>query len=212
MTKTANQTKKVTGILEISDRGHGFLRDNENNLRIIPADPFVSRDDIKNLRLREGLLIDAVTEGKRGTNHAVKEITAINGYEPDHYIELTNFDDFTVIDPDQMIRLETGPEPLGMRVMDLLTPVGKGQRGLIVAPPRTGKTILLQQIANGITTNHPEIDLVVLLVDERPEEVTDMRRNIKGQVLASSNDKDVESHVRIARLALEKVKRQVVLE
>ncbi|MBN2376075.1 MAG: transcription termination factor Rho [Sedimentisphaerales bacterium] len=209
MAKISSQTEKVTGILEISDRGHGFLRDNENNLRIVPTDPFVSRDTIKSLRLREGLLIEAVTDGKRGTNNAVKEITAINGHDPDYYIELKNIDDFTVIDPNEMIRLETGPEPLGMRVMDLLTPIGKGQRGLIVAPPRTGKTILLQQIANGITTNHPEIDLVVLLIDERPEEVTDMRRTIKGQVLASSNDKDVASHVRIAKLTLEKVKRQV---
>ncbi len=113
--------------------------------------------------------------------------------------------------PNRHLALETGPEPFGPRVIDLFTPIGLGQRGLIVAPPRTGKTILLQQIAHGITTNYPDVNLLVLLVDERPEEVTDMRRKIQGEVVASSNDRNIDSHVRLARLAMERAKRLVEL-
>jgi transcription termination factor Rho len=204
-----NNNSTVEGLLEITDKQHGFLRDATRNYRIVPADPFVSRDIINDLALREGVLIKGRTNGKRGPSPIVEEITSINDKSSDDYLDLTPFDDFTVIDPNEMIRLETDSEPLGTRVIDLLTPVGKGQRGLIVSPPRTGKTILLQQIAHGITTNHPEIHLMVLLIDERPEEVTDMRRKIEGEVVASSNDKDINSHVRTARLALERAKRLV---
>ncbi len=111
------------------------------------------------------------------------------------------------MDPHDRIRLETGAEPLGPRILDLLTPIGKGQRGLIVAPPRTGKTILLQQIASAVLTNHPEVELVVLLIDERPEEVTEMRRSIKAEVVASSNDREVEEHLRLAQLAFDRARR-----
>lgn len=200
----------VSGMLEITEKGHGFLR--EPGYFYIPRDidPFVSMNTIKDLRLRNGLMIEARYEGKRGKSPDVVELLKINGLDRDEYLDTrVSFDTFIVVDPKERIRLETGPEPLGTRVIDLLTPIGKGQRGLIVAPPRTGKTILLQQISNGITTNHPEIDLIVLLIDERPEEVTDMRRNIKGEVIASSNDKTIDSHVRTAQLAMEKAKRQV---
>ncbi len=134
-------------------------------------------------------------------------ITEIEGQTPDHFLARPGFDDLTAIDPRDRIVLETGQEPLGTRVIDLLTPVGKGQRGLIVAPPRSGKTILLQQIADAVARNHPEIDLTVLLIDERPEEVTEMRRSVKGEVIASSNDREVEEHIRLAQLAFDRARR-----
>jgi len=197
------------GLLELEDKGYGFLRSLKQNYRASPADVYVSYDMIRKYSLREGLVLTARTQSNRGRNPNVTEIISLNDNPADEYLEVTGFDDFVVIDPRQKIRLETGPEPLGMRVMDLLTPIGKGQRGLIVAPPRTGKTILLQQIAHGITTNHPEIHLMLLLIDERPEEVTELRRKTAGEVVASCNDKDVDSHVRTAHLALERAKRLV---
>jgi transcription termination factor Rho len=126
---------------------------------------------------------------------------------PDLYPNVKTFDQLTPINPETWLRLETGQQPLTTRVMDLLTPLGKGQRALIVAPPRTGKTVLLQQVSQAISTNHPDLSLVMLLIDERPEEVTDMRRTVKGDVLASSLDCDVESHVRLSQLVIERCKR-----
>src|SRR5262249_17934469 len=143
----------------------------------------------------------------KGQSPRLAELTEIEGRAPDSYVGLRGFDDLTAVDPHDRLRLETGSEPMGTRVMDLLTPIGKGQRGLIVAPPRTGKTILLQQIAAAVTKNHPEIHLMVLLVDERPEEVTEMRRSIQGEVVASSNDHSAEEHIRLAELAVERAKR-----
>ena len=201
--------KTVEGLLEIGTKKRGFLRGPAPNFTNKSSDPYLSSSTIEQYRLREGLEIKAKFQTKAGRVRKVTDIISLNGCDPDQYVELQSFENFTVIDPQEMLNLETGPEPMGMRVMDLLTPIGMGQRGLIVAPPRTGKTILLQQIAHGITTNHPKAHLMVLLIDERPEEVTDMRRTIKGEVVASSNDKTVESHVRIARLALEKAKRMV---
>jgi len=212
----------VEGMLEIA-KGNGFLRSAKHKFAVRPADPVIRRDMLGSYNLREGLFVKArVGPGKKKRYVQVSEIVSLNGHSLDDYVELTRFDDFVVIDPNEMIHLETSTESLAdcsksmqvagnlsMRVMDLLTPIGKGQRGLIVSPPRTGKTILLQQIAHGVTTNHPEIHLMVLLIDERPEEVTEMSRNIKGEIMASSNDKTVESHVRTARLALEMAKRRV---
>ncbi len=203
------QTQTVEGLLEIVDKGHGFLRSFKFNLVSRPTDPFISRELIQKYHLKTGLYCKGETEGVRGCNPVITELTEANGRDPDEFLDVTSFDDFTVVDPCERLVLETGPEPLGTRVIDLLTPIGKGQRGLLVASPRTGKTILLQQIANGITTNHPEVALIVLLIDERPEEVTDMKRKISGQVIASSNDKTVDSHVRTAQLGLEYVKRMV---
>jgi transcription termination factor Rho len=133
-------------------------------------------------------------------------IDAIEGLPPDKYPR-RNFDDLTAIDPHEPIRLETGPEPLTTRVMDLLTPIGRGQRGLIVAPPRTGKTVLLEHIAQAVSKNYPDMHLVMLLVDERPEEVTEMRRTVKGEVVASSSDRDAIAHIRLAELVVERAKR-----
>src|SRR5207302_4885012 len=148
--------------------------------------------------------VEAARKGSGGPR--LGRLDSIEGQPPDKYARRT-FDELTPIDPHEKIRLETGPEPLTTRVMDMLTPIGKGQRGLIVAPPRTGKTVLLQHIAAAVSKNHPEMHLMVLLVDERPEEVTDISRSVKGEVIASSSDRDTASHVRTAQLVLERGKR-----
>src|SRR4029077_8706352 len=154
-----------------------------------------------------GLLLSGPLESAhRGSGPRLGGIDLVGGEDPDK-ISHRAFDELTPIDPHEHIVLETGPEPLTTRVMDLLTPIGKGQRGLIVAPPRTGKTILLQHIAQAVARNHPEMYVMMLLVDERPEEVTDMQRTIKGEVIASSSDRDTASHLRTAELVVERAKR-----
>ncbi|MGL5097256.1 MAG: transcription termination factor Rho, partial [Planctomycetia bacterium] len=145
----------------------------------------------------------------RSQGPRLTSITAVEGEDPLGYQTLPSFDRLTAVDPSVWLKLETTPDRLTSRVIDMFTPIGKGQRGLIVAPPRTGKTILIQHIADAISTNHPEVKLIVLLVDERPEEVTDMRRTIRGQVFASSNDRETSSHVRLAQLVIERSKRLV---
>jgi transcription termination factor Rho len=162
---------------------------------------------IQKFGLREGVLVSGPTEqAKKGSGPRLARIEHLEGGAPESYTR-RDFDQLTPIDPHEQIILETETEPLTTRVMDLLTPIGKGQRGLIVAPPRTGKTILLQHIAQAVTKNHPEMHLMMLLVDERPEEVTDMRRTVKGEVIASSSDRDSISHVRLAELVVERAKR-----
>jgi transcription termination factor Rho len=159
-------------------------------------------------RLRQGVMIRGmVQQARRQQGPRLREVLDVDGMPPDDYANVKTFDSLTAINPEVWFRLETGTEPITTRVMDLLTPLGRGQRALSVAPPRTGKTILLQHISNGISTNYPEVKLIVLLVDERPEEVTDMRRNVNGEVVASSLDMDVESHVRISQLIVERCKR-----
>lgn len=197
------------GILELHPKGFGFLRDPSRNFKPGPADAYVSAGLVARYRLRQGTLLAGAVDGvgKPGEGPTVAELTAIEGRDPEQSIGLRTFDDLTAIDPHERLHLETGSEPLGMRVMDLLTPVGKGQRGLIVSPPRSGKTILLQQLAASIATNHPETTLLVLLIDERPEEVTDMRRSVRGEVFASSNDHSIEEHIRLAELTVDRAKR-----
>jgi transcription termination factor Rho len=203
-------SEEVTGTLEITERGEGFLRSAERNYAIQQMDPVVSRDTIGRCGLRGGERITAVAGPRRKHGPVqVAEIRSINDLDPGAYGELKPFTDLTVVDPHERIRFETPGGPTTMRVVDLMTPIGKGQRGLIAAAPRTGKTILLQQMAAGIAANHPEIYMMVLLIDERPEEVTDMRRRVHGEVVASCNDREITSHVRIARLMIEKAKRQV---
>ena len=148
-----------------------------------------------------------VQAGRRQQGPRLREILDVDGMVPDEYKNVKTFDELTPINPENWLKLEIGPEPLTTRVMDLLTPLGKGQRALIVAPPRTGKTILLQHISQGISTNFPDVKLIVLLIDERPEEVTDMKRAVHGEVVASSLDRDVESHVRLSQLVVERCKR-----
>jgi transcription termination factor Rho len=198
----------VEGVLELHPKGFGFLRSPSRHYEAQQGDPYVPAPLIQQLRLREGLLIAGPTEaGRRGvTGPRLARVEHIEGEAPDRYAR-RNFDDLTPIDPHDQIVLETGAEPLTTRVMDLLTPIGKGQRGLIVAPPRTGKTILLQHIAQAVAKNHPEMHLIVLLIDERPEEVTEMRRTIRGEVVASNSDRDALSHARLAELVMERAKR-----
>lgn len=196
------------GLLELHPNGYGFLRSPENNYDRVRSDPFVPGTMIEKFRLREGIMVHGMVQhARRQQGPRLKEITNIDGMTPDEYLEVKPFEGLTAINPETWLRLETGPEPLSNRVMDLLTPLGKGQRALIVSPPRSGKTMLLQQIAHGVSTNHPDIKLIMLLVDERPEEVTDMRRNVNGEVIASSLDQDVESHVRISQLVVERCRR-----
>ncbi len=198
-----------TGVLEMHPNGYGFLREPGRNFRAGANDVYVATPILSRFRLKQGVRLTGRIELSTRVGEAPRlaEPLNIEGHEPEHYVGLRGFDELTAIDPYERLRLETGSEPLGMRVMDLLTPVGKGQRGLIVAPPRTGKTILLQQLAAAIATNHPEVTLLVLLVDERPEEVTDMRRSVRGEVIASSSDHTVEEHIRLAQLTVDRAKR-----
>ncbi len=201
-------TGTIEGVLELHPKGYGFLRDPSKNYAAQDSDAFVSSSVIDKYRLREGILIRGeVGPGTRGQGPRLKNIETVDGRTLDAFQELKHFEELTATNPHEQIRLETGPRPITMRVMDLLTPVGKGQRALIVAPPRTGKTMLLHDIAHAVSVNHPEMHLMVLLIDERPEEVTEMKRNVKGEVIASSMDRDVESHVRISQLIVERGKR-----
>lgn len=196
------------GLLEMHPNGYGFLRSPNNNYSRERTDPFVPGTMIEKYRLRQGVMVRGmVQQPRRQQGPRLREILDVDGMPPDDYVNVKTFDALTPINPEVWYRLETGAEPLTTRVMDLLTPLGRGQRALIVAPPRTGKTILLQHISHGISTNYPDVKLIVLLVDERPEEVTDMRRNVNGEVVASSLDMDVESHVRISQLIVERCKR-----
>src|SRR5262245_42710661 len=181
----------IEGILELHPKGYGFLRDPKNNYASGKNDPFVPATLIEKHRLREGTMLKGeIVQGHKGQGPRFRTVEAVDGRSLDDYAKIKPFDELTAVNPFERIRLETGPTPVTMRVMDLLTPLGKGQRALIVAPPRTGKTMLLQEIANSVSTNHPEMHLIVLLIDERPEEVTEMRRRVRGEVSASSMDRD----------------------
>jgi transcription termination factor Rho len=197
----------VQGVLELHAKGFGFLRNPTRHYAAQQADPYVPAPLVQKHRLLEGLSIAGPVEAaKKGSGPRLVRVEQIEGAEPEQY-KRRSFDELTPIDPHEQIVLETGKEPLTTRVMDLLTPIGKGQRGLIVAPPRTGKTILLQHIAQAVSQNHPEMHVIMLLIDERPEEVTDMRRTVKGEVIASNFDHDTASHVRTAELVVERAKR-----
>jgi transcription termination factor Rho len=196
------------GVLELHPNGYGFLRDPKNNYTRELTDPFVPGSMIDKFGLREGVAVNGMVQpGRRQQGPRLREITDVDGMPPENYKAVKSFDELTPINPESWLRLEVGPEPLTTRVMDLLTPLGKGQRALIVAPPRTGKTILLQHISLGVATNYPDVKLIVLLIDERPEEVTDMIRAVNGEVVASSLDRDIESHVRLSQLVVERCKR-----
>jgi transcription termination factor Rho len=196
-------------LLELDQRGNGYLRTLSLELDTTPNDIRVSSHLIRQLGLREGVLIEPIQKPGLRSIERPTDIVSVNGLALDAWRALPDFSQRTAIDPSERIRLTTAPNDASMRVVDLLCPVGKGQRALIVAPPRSGKTVLMQQFAKAISTNHPEIELIVLLVDERPEEVTDMKRTIHGEVFASSSDSDRESHVRLAQMVLEYVKRKV---
>jgi transcription termination factor Rho len=197
------------GIVEVSGKGFGFLRDPKRTFAQHPNDVFVTPELCRAFNLRDGQWVKGLTRrGNRGAQ--LFKITEINGDDPDKSLRLPAFDELTVVSPNKFIRLETVPERFTTRVIDLMCPIGKGQRGLIVAPPRTGKTTLLQHIGDAVVKNHPDIKLLILLVDERPEEVTEIRRTVPtAEIMASSNDSDIKSHTRIAQLAIERAKRLV---
>ncbi|CAN5622661.1 hypothetical protein BH18VER1_BH18VER1_19320 [soil metagenome] len=197
------------GIIEISGKGFGFLRDPKRNFVQTPQDIFVTPEIVRRFNLRDGMWIQGETRrGNRGPQ--LMRLNKINDDEPTKYQGLQPFEELTTINPNKRIKLETVPDRYTTRVMDLMTPLGMGQRGLIVAPPRTGKTTLLHHIADAVTKNHPEMKLIILLFDERPYEVTDFRRSCPGaEIMASSNDSDIKSHTRIAQLAAERAKRLV---
>jgi len=197
------------GIIEISGKGFGFLRDPKRNFVQTPQDIFVTPEIVRRFALRDGMWINGeIRRGNRGPQ--LTKLSTINGEEPAKYQGLRPFEELTTINPNKRIKLETVPERYTTRIMDLMTPLGMGQRGLIVAPPRTGKTTLLHHIADAVAKNHPEMILIILLVDERPEEVTDFRRSHPtAELMASSNDADIKSHTRISQLAIERAKRLV---
>ena len=199
------------GVLETLPDGFGFLRSPDYNYLPSPDDVYVSPSQIRRFDLRTGDTTSGqVRPPKEGEKYfALVKIEAVNFESPEEARNKIFFDNLTPLYPNEQVKLETTRESLSSRVMDLLTPLGKGQRGLIVSPPRTGKTMLLQSIANSITTNHPEITLIVLLIDERPEEVTDMQRSVKGEVISSTFDEPAVRHVQVAEMVMEKAKRLV---
>jgi transcription termination factor Rho len=199
-----------SGVLEITDKGYGFLRQAKNDYRAMPGDIFVGKDFVRHGGLRTGLFVEGMVTApsKKKGGPKLEKVTRINGRPGEEYTDIIPFQEMTVIDPSPMLKLETPGGPMEMRVLDLVCPIGKGQRGLIVAPPRSGKTILLQQMANAITTNNPEVTLMILLVDERPEEVTDFRRKcLKAEIIASNNDMEVSNHVRVTEFTIERARR-----
>ena len=199
------------GVLEVLQDGFGFLRAPDYNYLPGPDDIYVSPSQIRRFDLHTGDTVSgqirSPTEGER--YFALIKVEAVNFEAPERARDKLFFENLTPLYPDTHVRLETKAENLSARVMDLMTPIGKGQRGLIVAPPRTGKTMLLQNIARSVAQNHPEMFLLVLLIDERPEEVTDMQRSVKGEVIASTFDEPAQRHVQVAEMVLEKAKRLV---
>jgi transcription termination factor Rho len=199
------------GVLEVLPDGFGFLRAPDYNYLAGPDDIYVSPSQIRKFDLHTGDTVSGqIRSPKEGERYfALIKVEAINFEPPVRGRERVFFENLTPLYPQEHIRLEADPENLSTRVMDMMTPLGKGQRGLIVAPPRTGKTMLMQSIANAITINHPEVYLIVLLIDERPEEVTDMQRSVKGEVIASTFDEPAQRHVQVAEMVIEKAKRLV---
>jgi transcription termination factor Rho len=187
-----------SGYLEISEKGFGFLRTVANHFHPKPTDIFVTPDTIRRSFLREGSHVEGPTQPPhRGTSPQLKAVDKVNDMPFEDYVKAVRFENLTTIDPIEKFKLETSPDLIETRVIDLVTPIGKGTRGLIVSPPRSGKTTILKQICNSITANHPDVHALVLLIDERPEEVTDFQRSVKAEVVASSNDQDLDTHVRL---------------
>ncbi len=210
---TAAQKKAIygEGVLEILPDGFGFLRAPDANYLPGPDDIYISPSQIRRFALRTGdTVAGQIRPPKEGERYfALLKVAEVNFEDPAKMREKTFFDNLTPLFPDERLMLETTPDNQATRVIDLAAPIGKGQRGIIVAPPRTGKTVLLQNIANAIATNHPEVYLIVLLIDERPEEVTDMLRNVDGEVISSTFDEPANRHVQVAEMVIEKARRLV---
>jgi len=201
----------ATGVLEVLPEGYGFLR--RDNMRPGAHDVYISQSQIRRFELRTGDLIAGQIRDPKDNEkyHGVLKVEAVNGQDPEAIRGRLHFDKLIPVYPDSRLKMETSPLEMSGRVFDMFCPIGKGQRALIVSPPKAGKTTLLKKIANSIAANHPECDLFALLVDERPEEVTDMRRSIEGEVVSSTFDEHPESHTSVAELTLERCKRLVEL-
>jgi transcription termination factor Rho len=199
------------GVLEVLADGYGFLRSSDYNYLPSPDDIYVSPSQIKRFSLRTGDHVSGqVRPPKEGERFfALLRVEAVNGQDPEAVRERTLFDNLTPLYPTKRLLLESAPGEYSMRIVDMLAPIGKGQRGLIVSPPKSGKTILLQKIANSLTRNHPEVKLIILLIDERPEEVTDMQRSVQAEVISSTFDEPADRHVQVANMVQEKAKRMV---
>jgi len=199
------------GVLEVLSDGYGFLRSSDYNYLPSPDDIYVSPSQIKKFGLRTGDTVSGqVRSPKEGERFfALLKVEQVNYQSPELMRDRTIFDNLTPLYANEKLSLETTPGEYSMRIMDLLSPIGKGQRGLIVSPPKSGKTVLLQKLANAISRNHPEVKLIVLLIDERPEEVTDMERSVQAEVISSTFDEPPERHVQVADMVLEKAKRLV---
>ena len=206
-----NGTVYGNGVLEILQDGFGFLRSPDYNYLPGPDDIYVSPSQIRRFNLTTGDTISGqIRPPKEGERYfALLKVETLNSDPPEKAFERVHFDNLTPLYPQEQLKLETTADNLGGRIMDLMTPIGKGQRGLIVAPPRTGKTMLLQSIANSISYNHPEVFLIVLLIDERPEEVTDMQRSVDAEVISSTFDEPAQRHVQVSEMVIEKAKRLV---
>ena len=201
---------QVEGILDLNENKSGVLLDPSRGGKTTPHDPFVPRELIRRFKLKKGsvILADAVLDKAR-PNPKIRFIHTVDGLSLNDRKKLFRFDQLTTIQPNQKLSLETDDNRMTTRVLDLFCPLGKGQRALIVAPPRAGKTTILHDVAKGVEQNHPECHLMVLLIDERPEEVTDFKRTVPAEIYASSNDEEVKSHLRVAELAIERAKRLV---
>ena len=205
--KVTNEDDQIVeGILEVLPDGYGFLRG--DNYLSSPKDVYISPIQIRRFRLDTGDIVKGISRTKEGEKFpSLIFVGEVNGEHPEKAAKRKRFDELTPIYPEERLKLETVPTEYAMRIIDLISPIGKGQRGMIVAQPKVGKTTLLKKIANSITANNPEVELIVLLIDERPEEVTDMKRSIKGQVIYSTFDEMPEHHVKVAEMVLERAKR-----
>ena len=209
MEKDGGVTAK--GVLEVLNEGYGFLRSPNFNYLPGPDDIYVSPSQIKRFGLRTGHEVSGQIRPPKSKErfYALLKVEEVNGKDPDELRKAILFDNLTPLYPEEKLNLEVNPKDLSTRVMDMISPVGKGQRGLLVAQPKTGKTVLMQKVANAITKNHPEIKMIILLIDERPEEVTDMKRNVEAEVISSTFDEAPERHVAVADMVIQKARRMV---
>ena len=201
----------ATGVLEVLNEGYGFLRSPDFNYLPGPDDIYVSPSQIKRFGLRTGHEVSGQIRPPKSKEkfYALLQLEEVNGKDPTNLKRAILFDNLTPLYPDNKFNLEVNPKDLSTRVMDLISPIGKGQRGLLVAQPKTGKTVLMQKVANAITKNHSDVKLIILLIDERPEEVTDMKRNVEAEVISSTFDEPPERHVAVAEMVLQKARRMV---
>ena len=199
------------GVLEVLNEGYGFLRSPNFNYLPGPDDIYVSPSQIKRFGLRTGHEVSGQIRPPKSKErfYALLKVEEVNGKDPSELRKAILFDNLTPLYPEEKLNLEVNPKDLSTRVMDMISPVGKGQRGLLVAQPKTGKTVLMQKVANAITQNHPEIKMIILLIDERPEEVTDMKRNVEAEVISSTFDEAPERHVAVADMVIQKARRMV---